>query len=86
MMTARDTLQDKVKGLDMGADDYLVKPFEILELEARIRALMRRKGQVAQQEILQVADLQLDTGTLEVLRGDVPIYLSPIGLKILTIL
>ena len=86
MRTARDTLQDKVKGLDMGADDYLVKPFEILELEARIRALMRRKGQVAQQEILQVADLQLDTGTLEVLRGDVPIYLSPIGLKILTIL
>ncbi len=86
MMTARDTLQDKVTGLDIGADDYLVKPFEILELEARIKALMRRKGQVAQQEVLQVADLQLDTGTLEVLRGDTPIYLSPIGLKILTIL
>lgn len=86
MMTARDTLQDKVKGLDLGADDYLVKPFEILELEARIKALMRRKGQVAQQEVLQVGDLTLDTGTLDVMRGDKAIYLSPIGLKILTIL
>ena len=86
MMTARDTLQDKVKGLDMGADDYLVKPFEILELEARIKALMRRKGQISQQEVLEVGELKLDTGTLEVVRGDTPIYLSPIGLKILTIL
>lgn len=86
MLTARDTLEDKIKGLDSGADDYLVKPFEILELEARIKALMRRKGQVTQQEVLQVGDLQLDTGTLEVRRGDTQIYLSPIGLKILTIL
>ena len=86
MMTARDTLQDKVKGFDMGADDYLVKPFEILELEARIKALMRRKGQISQQEVLEVGELKLDTGTLEVVRGDTPIYLSPIGLKILTIL
>lgn len=86
MLTARDTLEDKVSGLDVGADDYLVKPFEILELEARIKALMRRKGQVTQQEVLQVGDLQLDTGTLEVTRSDKSIYLSPIGLKILTIL
>lgn len=86
MLTARDTLDDKVKGLEMGADDYLVKPFEILELEARIKALMRRKGQVAQQEILEVGDLKLDTGTLDVTRSGTPIYLSPIGLKILTIL
>jgi len=86
MLTARDTLQDKVTGLEVGADDYLVKPFEILELEARIKALMRRKGQVAQQEILEVGDLQLDTGTLEVTRANQTIYLSPIGLKILTIL
>ena len=86
MMTARDSLQDKVTGLDLGADDYLVKPFEILELEARIKALMRRKGQITQREVLQVADLELDTGTLEVTRGNTPIYLSPIGLKILTIL
>ncbi|GAA6137634.1 response regulator transcription factor [Arenicella sp. 4NH20-0111] len=86
MLTARDTLDDKVKGLEMGADDYLVKPFEILELEARIKALMRRKGQVMKQELLEVGDLKLDTGTLDVVRGDMPIYLSPIGLKILTIL
>jgi len=86
MLTARDTLEDKVTGLDVGADDYLVKPFEILELEARIKALMRRKGQTTQKEILQVADLELDTGTLEVKRGEEQIYLSPIGLKILTIL
>lgn len=86
MLTARDTLEDKVKGLEMGADDYLVKPFEILELEARIKALMRRKGQVTQQEVLEVGELKLDTGTLEVMRGETPIYLSPIGLKILTIL
>jgi len=86
MLTARDTLEDKVKGLDVGADDYLVKPFEILELEARIKALMRRKGQVTQQEVLQVGDLELDTGTLEVTRSGQQIYLSPIGLKILTIL
>lgn len=82
MLTARDTLEDKVKGLETGADDYLVKPFEILELEARIKALMRRKGQIAQQEVLTVGDLELDTGTLEVRRSDQPIYLSPIGLKI----
>lgn len=86
MMTARDSLQDKVTGLDIGADDYLVKPFEILELEARIKALMRRKGQITQREVLQVADLELDTGTLEVTRAGTQIYLSPIGLKILTIL
>lgn len=86
MLTARDTLEDKVKGLEMGADDYLVKPFEILELEARIKALMRRRGQISQQEILQVEDLELDTGTLEVTRSGQTIYLSPIGLKILTIL
>ena len=86
MLTARDTLADKVAGLEMGADDYLVKPFEILELEARINALMRRRGQIAQQEVLQVADLELDTGTLEVRRDGQTIYLSPIGLKILTIL
>lgn len=86
MMTARDTLEDKIKGLEMGADDYLVKPFEILELEARVKALMRRKGQVSQQEVLQVEDLELDTGTLDVRRSGQNIYLSPIGLKILTIL
>lgn len=86
MLTARDTLEDKVAGFNVGADDYLVKPFEILELEARVNALLRRQGPMATSEVLQVGDLTLDTGTLEVKRGDTPLYLSPIGLKILTIL
>ena len=86
MLTARDTIEDKVTGLDAGADDYLVKPFELVELEARVRALLRRKrGQVAP-ELLQVGDLRLDTGTLEVRRGEVRLTLTPIGLKLLTVL
>ena len=86
MLTARDTLMDKVNGLDSGADDYLVKPFELLELEARINALIRRKRNPVEDEILQVEDLSLNTGTLQVKRGDIEIELSPIGLKILTML
>ncbi len=86
MLTARDTLHDKVAGLDAGADDYLVKPFEIQELEARLRALLRRRrGQLAP-EVLRVADLTLDTGTLKVERAGKSITLTPIGLKILTVL
>lgn len=86
MLTARDTLDDKVTGLDVGADDYLVKPFEVRELEARVNALLRRKGSMTKSEVLQVGDLTFDTGTLEVKRGDISLLLSPIGLKILTIL
>lgn len=86
MLTARDTLEDKVKGLEMGADDYLVKPFEILELEARIKALMRRQTHVSSNEVLKVGDLELNLGTLEVNRARQNIELSPIGLKILTFL
>jgi len=86
MLTARDTLQDKLAGLDTGADDYLVKPFEIQELEARVRALMRRrKGSVAP-EAVAVGDLVLDTGTLVVRRGGQELSLTPIGLKLLTVL
>ncbi len=86
MLTARDTLEDKIEGLEIGADDYLVKPFEILELEARVKALIRRKGQVSHQEVLQIADLELDLGALEVRRDGQLLNLSPIGLKILTVL
>ena len=86
MLTARDTLHDKIAGLDVGADDYLVKPFEIQELEARLRALIRRaRGQVSP-ETLRVADLELDTGTMEVQRANQPLALTPIGLRILTVL
>ncbi len=86
MLTARDSLVDKVTGLDSGADDYLVKPFELLELEARINALIRRKRSVVKDEVLHINDLTLNTGTLQVKRGEKEIELSPIGLKILTML
>lgn len=86
MLTARDTLDDKVAGLDVGADDYLVKPFEIKELEARIRALIRRRRTEVSPEILEVGDLVLDTGTLRVRRAGQALSLTPIGLKILTVL
>ena len=86
MLTARDTLQDKIAGLDAGADDYLVKPFNIEELEARIRALVRRHRGEVTTEVLRAGDLQLDTGTLEVSRAGIPITVTPIGLRILTIL
>jgi len=86
MLTARDTLQDKVIGLDAGADDYLVKPFAIQELEARLRALIRRDRRQVSAEVLKVADLILDTASLRVTRGGREIMLSPIGLRLLTIL
>ena len=60
MLTARDTVPDRIKGLDTGADDYLIKPFDSNELIARIRALIRRSAGKTQ-PILQIGDLQLDT-------------------------
>jgi len=86
MLTARDTLEDKLAGLDIGADDYLVKPFEIRELEARIRSLLRRQQGLVSPEILEVADLKFDTGTLEVRRQGELLHLSPTCMKILRIL
>ena len=86
MLTARDTLDDKLVGLDAGADDYLVKPFEIRELEARIRALIRRDRRQVSTEVLRVSDLVLDTATLRATRDGKDLLLSPIGLKLLTIL
>ena len=84
MLTARDTLHDKIAGLDAGADDYLVKPFEIQELEARIRAIIRRRRGQVSPERLSAGDLVLDTGTLRVSRGGRELNVTPIGLKILT--
>jgi len=86
MLTARDTLDDKVAGLDAGADDYLVKPFEIRELDARVRTLLRRHRGTLGRDTLKVGDLVLDTSTLVVTRGGTPIKLMPIGIKLLTIL
>jgi DNA-binding response OmpR family regulator len=86
MLTARDTLDDKIAGLDAGADDYLVKPFEVRELEARVRALLRRQRGALAREVYTVGDLVLDTSTLQVTRAGQSLTLTPIGLKMLTVL
>jgi DNA-binding response OmpR family regulator len=75
MLTARDALDDRVVGLDSGADDYLVKPFEVDELRARIRALLRRESS-NKSGLLHIADLTLDPVTHTVRRGNRPIDLT----------
>jgi heavy metal response regulator len=75
MLTARDAVEDRVRGLDSGADDYLVKPFAFSELLARLRALTRREA-AALGTVLQVADLTLDTAAREVRRQGVPVELT----------
>jgi two-component system OmpR family response regulator len=75
MLTARDAVEDRVAGLDTGADDYLVKPFAFAELLARLRALARRGGE-ERPNVLQVGDLTLDPAARQVRRGDAEIQLS----------
>ena len=76
MLTARDSVDDRVAGLDAGADDYLVKPFALRELLARLRALARRTGDVPRMTALSVADLFLDQREHRVMRGGQPIELT----------
>jgi two-component system response regulator MprA len=77
MLTARDAIDDRVQGLDVGADDYLVKPFALRELQARLRALLRRAGDSAEeQQTLRFADLCLDPVAHEVRRGERLVELS----------
>jgi len=86
MLTARDRLEDKLAGLNAGADAYVVKPFEIRELEARLHVLIRRsRGQVSS-AVLTVGDLSLDTASQQVTRGGKQLAVSPIGVKLLAIL
>ena len=75
MLTAKDAIEDRVRGLDSGADDYVVKPFAFAELLARLRALMRRESKPLGR-VLEVGDLRVDTATLEVWRGEVSIELT----------
>ena len=75
MLTARDAVDDRVRGLDAGADDYLTKPFSLAELLARLRALVRR-GPVERPAVLEVGDLKLDPATRQVWRGASAIALS----------
>jgi two-component system, OmpR family, response regulator len=75
MLTARDAVEDRVRGLDGGADDYLTKPFSLAELTARLRALVRR-GPTERPAVLEIGELRLDPSTREVWRGDAEIHLS----------
>ncbi|PZE09647.1 DNA-binding response regulator [Pseudomonas sp. 57B-090624] len=86
MLSARGRLADKVKGLDLGADDYLVKPFEFPELLARTRTLLRRGNKVAISDKLKVADLELDPSRHRAYRGDTKINLTPKEFSLLHLL
>jgi two-component system OmpR family response regulator len=82
MLTARDSIPDRIRGLDVGADDYLVKPFSFAELLARLRALARRQS-ITRPPVLVVGDLRLDPATRQAWRGDSPIELSPTEFRLL---
>ncbi|WP_074549177.1 response regulator transcription factor [Dyella sp. AtDHG13] len=86
MLTARSDLDEKVKAFDAGADDYLCKPFDLRELNGRLKALIRRARQRVSQNVLRVADLEFDTGTLIVRRAGQSITLTPVALRILEVL
>lgn len=86
MLTARDQLDDKLKGFEIGADDYLVKPFDMPELEARLLALIRRQRGEVDKAIYTVHDLELNTRSMQVSRAGQNIQLSPTCLRILKIL
>ena len=84
MLTARDTLQDKEAGFNSGADDYLVKPFSMAELDMRLRALVRRaRGELCPSALLRVGELTFNTDTYEVIRAGAPLALTKTGYVIL---
>ena len=85
MLTAKGDIEDRVKGLDVGADDYLAKPFSLDELLARVRALLRRAGSRSK-PVLQVLDLQLETVSRMVTKGGKPLELTPREFSILEFL
>ncbi|MDJ0825781.1 MAG: response regulator transcription factor [Rhodobacter sp.] len=83
MLTARGGLEERVEGLDAGADDYLAKPFAVSELVARLRSLARRRPMVSEEPVLEVADLRLDRIARTVSRAGVPLDVSPLEFKLL---
>lgn len=85
MLTARDTLDDRLHGLNCGADDYLVKPFALAELHARILAVLRRAGG-GHRRLLKVGDLQYDLDGLRVSRDGRELRINPLGLRLLEVL
>lgn len=87
MLTARDTLDDKLSGFGVGADDYLTKPFALAELEVRLLAVTRRQQNAALNEpVLRVADLEFNTESLRISRAGKAIELTPIGRRLLALL
>jgi DNA-binding response OmpR family regulator len=86
MLTAKDLLADKIEGFEAGADDYLVKPFSLAELDARLKALVRRASPPETPRVLTVGDLRFDLNTLEAERAGVAIKLNPTTRRILTVL
>jgi DNA-binding response OmpR family regulator len=86
MLTARDTLDDKLVGFEAGADDYLVKPFSLLELEARVNALCKRFNLAQETPLLKVADLELNRAEHSVRRDNQSIQLKPVNFRILEFL
>lgn len=86
-LTARDTVEDRVQGLTLGADDYVAKPFSLEEVVLRIRAILRRsRTQEAKRDVLRYADLELDAEAHEVLRGGTKVDLSPTEFNLLAYL
>lgn len=86
MLTARDRLEDKLDGFDSGADDYLIKPFSLMELEARLKALYQRRSWQGRTRVLNFSDITFNLDTMEVHRADRPINLSTTQSMILKIL
>jgi DNA-binding response OmpR family regulator len=86
MLTAKDLLADKIEGFEAGADDYLVKPFSLTELDARLKALVRRANPPDTPRVLNVGDLKFDLNTLEAERGGERIKLNPTTRRILIVL
>jgi two-component system OmpR family response regulator len=82
-LTARDATEDKVRGLTLGGDDYVTKPFSVDELVARVRAVLRRSGDTTTRSAMRVADLELDEESHEVWRGEREIDLTPTEFKVL---
>lgn len=86
MLTARDDIDTKISAFDIGADDYIVKPASLREIEARIRALIRRAARESETDLLLIDDLRMDVGTMKIERAGQPITLPPVPTRILMLL
>lgn len=86
MLTAKDEIDTKISAFDIGADDYVVKPTALREVEARIRALIRRSRRESDNDLLIIGDLRMDVGTMKIERAGHPISLPPVPTKILMLL